>query len=206
MARFRRRVRDDVQRELVKTSLPAETESAEWLNHFLERFWRIYEPVLSASIVNFGDQLLSANCPPFLDSIQLSTFTLGNKSFKITKVHTSPHAEEENVVMEWGISFQPSDTSDMTQDEIKKKVNSKIVLSIRLGKGLATASMPVLLEDLSFSGLMRVRMKLMTSFPHIQLVDLSFLGEPHFDYSLKPIGGDTFGFDIAHVSCNPVFR
>jgi Ca2+-dependent lipid-binding protein len=37
--RTRRRARDDIQRELVKTRLVTDTESADWLNGFLDRFW-----------------------------------------------------------------------------------------------------------------------------------------------------------------------
>lgn len=39
MSRTRGRARDDIQRELVKTRLVTETESADWLNQFLDRFW-----------------------------------------------------------------------------------------------------------------------------------------------------------------------
>lgn len=33
-----------------------------------------------------------------------------------------------------------------------------------------------------------------------QTVEMSFLEKPAFDYVLKPIGGETFGFDIGNVS------
>ena len=200
MARVRRRARDDIQRELVKSRIASEHESAEWLNHFLQRFWVIYEPVLSATVVSTVDQLLSVNCPTFLDSLRLTTFTLGNKAFRLDRVRTFPKTEEDIVVMDWDVSFTPNDVSDMTPKEVVKKVNPKIVLAVRVGRGLATAGMPVLLEDLSFSGKMRVRMKLMTNFPHVQFVDLTFLEPPVFDYVLKPIGGEHFGFDIGNVS------
>lgn len=39
ITRTRNRARDDIQRELVKTRLVTETESADWLNGFLDRFW-----------------------------------------------------------------------------------------------------------------------------------------------------------------------
>jgi len=103
-------------------------------------------------------------------------------------------------MMDWAVSFTPNDISDMTPKEVNKKVNPKIILSVRVGKGLATAGMPILLEDLSFSARMRVKLKLMTNFPHIQFVDLMFLEPPVFDYVLKPIGGEYFGFDIGNVS------
>ncbi|KAG1715796.1 hypothetical protein ID866_1372 [Astraeus odoratus] len=199
IARVRRRARDDIQRELVKTRLASEHESADWLNHFLERFWLIYEPVLSASVVATVDQILSVSTPTFLDSIRLSTFTLGTKAPRIDKVRTFPNTEDDVVMMDWGISFTPNDVSDMTPREAAKKVNPKIVLSVRVGRGLATAALPILVEDISFTGLMRVKLKLVSNFPHIQLVDITFLEKPNLDYVLKPVGGDTFGFDIAHI-------
>jgi len=197
--RVRRNARDDIQRELVKTRLASEHESADWINNFLDRFWPIYEPVLSATVVSSVDQILSTNTPAFLDSLRLSEFTLGNKAPRIDKVRTFPKTEDDVVMMDWGLSFTPNDTSDMTEMQKHAKVNPKIVLSIRVGKGLATAALPVLVEDVSFSGLLRIRMKLMANFPHVQVVDICFLEKPVIDYVLKPIGGETFGFDIANV-------
>ncbi|KAF8559381.1 tricalbin [Imleria badia] len=199
MSRVRRRARDEIQRELVKTRLASEHETAEWLNHFLDRFWLIYEPVLSASMVYSIDQVLTINTPAFLDSLRLTTFTLGTRAPRIQRVRTFPNTEDDIVLMDWEISFTPNDLSDVTPRQAARKVNPKIVLSARIGKGLASAAMPILIEDISFSGLMRVKMKLVSNFPHIQIVDLSFLGRPVLDYVLKPVGGETFGFDIAHI-------
>lgn len=204
MQRVRRRARDDIQRELVKTGLASELESADWINNFLDRFWLIYEPVLSATIVSSVDQILSTNTPAFLDSLRLATFTLGTKAPRIDKVRTFPNTEDDVVMMDWGISFTPNDVSDMTPVQAQKKVNPKIVLQVRVGKGLATAAMPILLEDITFSGLMRIRMKLMNNFPHVQVVDICFLEQPVIDYVLKPIGGETFGFDISNVSSTSI--
>lgn len=202
MSRVRRRARDEIQRELVKTRLASEHESAEWLNHFLDRFWLIYEPVLSASMVYSIDQVLTINTPTFLDSLRLTTFTLGTRAPRIQRVRTFPNTEDDIVLMDWEISFTPNDVSDLTPRQAARKVNPKIVLSARIGKGLASAAMPILIEDICFSGLMRVKMKLVSNFPHIQIVDLSFLGRPVIDYVLKPVGGETFGFDIAHVGAS----
>lgn len=199
MARVRRCARDDIQRELVKTRLASEHESADWLNNFLDRFWLIYEPVLSKSLVATVDQILSISTPAFLDSLRLSTFTLGTKAPRIVKVRTFPNTDDDIVMMDWSISFMPNDISDMTPREAMKKVNPKIVLSVRVGRGLASAAMPILIEDITFAGLIRVKLKLVSNFPHIQIVDITFLEKPTLDYVLKPVGGDTFGFDIAHI-------
>ncbi|EIW70089.1 hypothetical protein TREMEDRAFT_71520 [Tremella mesenterica DSM 1558] len=198
IARTRHRARDDIQRELVKTRLVTETESADWMNSFLERFWLIYEPVLSQTIVASVDAVLEANTPSFLESIRMTTFTLGTKAPRIDYVRTFPKTPEDVVIMDWALSFTPNDLMDITPRQAQNRVNPKVVLSIRVGKGPVSKSLPILLEDMSFTGRMRIKLKLMTNFPHIQTVDLSFIEKPTFDYVLKPIGGD-FGFDINNI-------
>src|SRR6266498_2849660 len=102
--------------------------------------------------------------------------------------------------MDWKISFIPNDLANMTKAQLAKKVNPKVVLTIRVGRGFVGAGIPILVEDMSFTGLMRVKLKLIPTFPHVETIDLSFIEEPHIDYVLKPIGGEQFGFDIANVS------
>lgn len=75
--RVRQRARDDISRELAKQRLYKEHESADWINNFLARFWKAYEPLLSATVVMSVDQVLSESCPAFLESLRLTTFTLG---------------------------------------------------------------------------------------------------------------------------------
>ncbi|KAK9719096.1 Tricalbin-2, variant 2 [Basidiobolus ranarum] len=101
--------------------------------------------------------------------------------------------------MEWDVSFTPNDLEDLTHRQLRNKTNPKIVLEVRVGKGFVGAGMPILVEDVSFRGRMRVKMRLMSNFPHMQSVDLCFMEPPTIDYILKPIGGETFGFDISHI-------
>lgn len=92
----------------------------------------------------------------------------------------------------------------MTTRQALRKVNPKIVLTIKLGVGPAVVGKDIVVEDLAFTGTMRIKMKLMNNFPHgtsalhvasadeylVQLVDLSFMGPPVFDFVLKPVGFD----------------
>jgi Ca2+-dependent lipid-binding protein len=102
-------------------------------------------------------------------------------------------------MMDWKFSFTPTDTMDMTVRQLKTKINPKVVLEIRIGKGVVSKAMKVIVEDFEFSGLMRVRMKLQIPFPHIERVDICFLDRPTIDYVCKPLGGETFGFDINFI-------
>ncbi len=80
--------------------------------------------------------------------------------------------------MDWKFNFTPSDVLDLTVKQAAQKVNPKIVLTVRIGKGFVGAGLPILLEDINFVGHIRLRMKLMSAFPHVQLVDLSFMEPP----------------------------
>jgi Ca2+-dependent lipid-binding protein len=102
--------------------------------------------------------------------------------------------------MNWRISFVPNDLADMTKARLAKKINPKIVLTARVGRGIVGAGIPILLEDLSLTGTMKVKLKLIPNFPHVETIDLCFIQPPVFDFALKPIGGETLGFDIGIVS------
>lgn len=101
--------------------------------------------------------------------------------------------------MDWRVSFTPTDLEDMTPRQLRTQINPKIVVTIRLGKGGVSTAIPILVEDMSFRGFMRFKLKLTSNFPHIKTVDFCFLEPPVIDYILKPVGGETFGMDIAHV-------
>jgi hypothetical protein len=57
--------------------------------------------------------------------------------------------------MDWALSFTPSDVMDITKRQALAQVNPKIVLSIRVGKGMVSKALPILLEDINFTGKMR---------------------------------------------------
>ncbi|KAI9166928.1 hypothetical protein HJFPF1_03043 [Paramyrothecium foliicola] len=199
LRRVRRNFRDDITRELALKKLETDHESLEWINAFMLKFWPIYQPVLAETIVNSVDQVLSSATPAFLDSLKLKTFTLGSKPPRMEHVKTYPKTEEDIVMMDWAFSFTPNDTADLTEKQIKNKINPKVVLEIRIGKAMISKGLDVIVEDMSFSGLMRLKIKLQIPFPHVERVEMSFLKRPTIDYVCKPLGGESFGFDINFI-------
>jgi Ca2+-dependent lipid-binding protein len=86
--RVRRNARDDLNREMAKNKLETDTESLEWINSFLVKFWPIYAPVLCNSIVASVDQVLSTSTPTFLESLRMKEFVLGTKPPRLEHVKT----------------------------------------------------------------------------------------------------------------------
>lgn len=188
--RVRHRARDDITREVSKQRLFTDSESVDWMNNFLSRFWLIFEPVLSATIVASVDQTLSSVAPAGIDSMRMTHFTLGTKAPRIDFIRTHPNTEDDVVVMDVKLSFTPNDTADLTTRQAADKVNPKIVLTIKFGKGKVVLSKDLIVEDITFAGIMRIRLKLMNNYPHVQTVDFSFLEKPLIDFVAKPIGFD----------------
>ena len=170
LRRVRRNFRDDVTREMALKKLDTDHESLEWINSFLVKFWPIYQPVLAQTVINSVDQVLSSATPAFLDSLKLKTFTLGSKPPRMEHVKTYPKTEDDTVVMDWKFSFTPKDRADMTSRQIKNQVNPKVVLEIRIGKAMISKGLDVIVEDMAFSGIMRLKIKLQIPFPHIEKV------------------------------------
>jgi Ca2+-dependent lipid-binding protein len=85
------------------------------------------------------------------------------------------------------------------------KVNPKVAITARVGKGKVGVSVPVLVEDIAFSGNIRIKLKLFNEMPHVKSVDVSFLQKPHYDFVLKPLGGDAFGSDVNNVKKTHLF-
>lgn len=114
-------------------------------------------------------------------------------------MRTYPKTQDDVVVMDWGFSFVPNDVADLTSRQLKNKINPLVELQVRVGKGVISKNLPVLVQDMAFKGLIQVKIKLITTFPHISTVNISFLRPPYFDFALKPIGGETLGFDINFI-------
>jgi Ca2+-dependent lipid-binding protein len=73
-------------------------EKVEWLNNFLQKFWLIFEPVLSAFVMENIDTYLVDYVPSFLDSVRLTTFTLGSKPFRVDRVKSFTDTASDTVV------------------------------------------------------------------------------------------------------------
>ncbi|KAK6201670.1 putative bud/polarization protein [Scheffersomyces amazonensis] len=195
--RFNRDIRDDMTRIHANNRLDKEVETMEWMNSFLDKFWVIYMPALSEQVMYQTNLVLKDAAPGFgIDKLSLDEFTLGSKAPRVHSIKTYPKKANDIIEMDWNFSFAPNDTDDMTKNEIKKKIDPKVGLGVTIGKAFVSKSLPILVEDMSFKGRMKIKLTLIENFPHVKIVSVQFLEPPTIDYALKPVGGDTLGLDI----------
>lgn len=197
MRRFNRNIRDDMTRINSSNRLENELETMEWLNSFMDKFWVIYMPALSETVLFQANEVMKDLAPGYgIEKLSLDEFTLGSKAPRVDSIKSYTRKGHDHIEMDWAFLFAPNDTDDMTKNEIKKKINPKVALGVTVGKAFISKSLPILVEDQTFKGRMNVKLKLNQNFPHVKTVAIQFLEAPTIDYSLKPVGGDTFGIDI----------
>ncbi|OBA26228.1 hypothetical protein HANVADRAFT_53296 [Hanseniaspora valbyensis NRRL Y-1626] len=197
MRRLNRNLRDDIKRIQINETLSDKTETINWLNQFLAKFWVIYMPVLSQQVKDAVNPALEDVTPGYgIDALTLDEFTLGTKAPTIDTIKSYTKKGKDIIEMDWKISFTPNDTSNMTSNEIKRKVNPKIALGITVGKSFVSKSLPVLVENINVAAHAKVSIQLNDNFPNIKIVSISLLEHLLIDFALKPVGGDTLGLDI----------
>lgn len=197
MRRFNTNLRDDMRRIAASESLDTRLETMDWLNSFLAKFWVIYMPALSEMVITQANNVLKDVEPPApIRKLSLDEFTLGSKAPSVRSIRAYTKLGKDVYRMDWDFGFTPNDTDGMTREELRRKVDPKVALGISVGKGVVSASLPILVEDMSFKGRLRITLRICDAFPFIQVVSVMFLEPPDIDYALKPVGGNTFGIDV----------
>ncbi|TIA79421.1 hypothetical protein E3P98_03303 [Wallemia ichthyophaga] len=192
-------VREGISRQLMKPPLATEAQSADWVNNLLINFWEHLEPYICEKAINSVEPIIAERKPGFVRSARLRYLTLGSKAPRILKVRTWPSTADNQITMDWHVSFTPADLGALGEGQTEGTVNPKIVLQAVIGKGKYSVSLPVVLKEFSFTGNIRVNLTLINDFPHIKLVDLSFIEKPEFDYMAIPIGGEHSGLDVNYI-------
>lgn len=195
--KYRMSIRELAQKEFVVQKVEDDYESMEWLNSFLDKYWPIIEPSVSQIVVEQVNEQIAVNeaIPAFVKALWIDRFTLGIKPPRIDLVKTFQNTELDVVVMDFGMSFTPHDLSDLTSKQLRNYVNQTVVLKAKLF-GL---TVPVVVADIAFKARVRVRMKLMTPFPHIETVNIQFLDVPDIDFVCKLLGNTVFNWEIMSI-------
>lgn len=190
---YRQTLREQAQREFAIKSIEDDYETMDWLNVFLEKFWHFLEPSVSQIVTEQVNPILAASpAPAFIKALWLDSFTAGTKPPRIDTVKTLLGTADDVVVMDWGCSFTPNEVADLNNKQLKNKVNEKVVVKVNV----FGVEIPVAVSDVSFKCLLRVRLRMMSSFPHIETVNVSLLEPPQFDFNSRLLGDSTFNWEV----------
>ncbi|SCU88247.1 LADA_0E09054g1_1 [Lachancea dasiensis] len=195
--RYRGAIRDQVQKEFTVQKVEGDSESMEWLNSFLDKYWTRLEPEVSQMVVQQANQILATHpaIPGFIKAIWIDQFTLGIKPPRVDLVKTYQNTDTDVVVMDWGVSFTPHDLSDLNAKQLKNYVNQKITVKAK-AFGLPLS---VTVSESAFKCDLKVRFKLMTPFPHIETVNVQLLDVPEVDFVAKLLGESIFNWEVMNL-------
>lgn len=191
--KYRQVLRSHAQREFAIKSIEDDYETIDWLNVFLEKFWHFLEPSVSQIVTDQANPILAASpIPAFVKALWLDCFTAGTKPPRIDMVKTLSGTADDVVVMDWGVSFTPNETADSSAKQLRSHVNQKVIVKVNL----FGVEIPVAVSDVSFRVLLRVRLRMMSTFPHIETINATLLEPPSFDFNSRVLGDSIFNWEV----------
>lgn len=191
--KYRTNLRHLAQREFTVRQIENDYETMDWLNIFLEKFWYFLEPSVSQIVCDQVNPILASSpAPGFIKKLWIDSFTAGTKPPRIDFVKTLPGTDEDVVVMDWICSFTPNNLTDSNGKQMKNNVNQKIVVKA----DLFGIPIPVSVSDISFRSSLRVRMRMMSAFPHIETINVTLLEAPDFDFNCQLFGDTIFNSEV----------
>jgi len=157
-----------------------ETEKIEWLNTILEEVWPFVDrgvcKMVKEITENIFEEVLKVNKVPGIRSIGFKQLTFGDAPFRVESIWVNEDGSE-GMEMEVGVRWCGE---------------ANITLAIELSMGEFTKCCPRV-TDISFSGLMRVRLNpLVDKIPGFGAALVTFRKPPRYKYSLdfgKAFGG-----------------
>lgn len=165
-------------------------ETVEWINYIVEKFWDVAEPIISNDVYQNVNRELLKVCPPFLNELKLTEFTLGSRPPFIDKI-TYHSSKDNSVTLDINLGFVPLEASKDAVDYFlgeKKKWNSKIILHARLGARNALGiNLPIMVKEFYFTGRLRATINLIPKNNFIKDVEVCLMEVPDFDFTLVPL-------------------
>ena len=186
VSRIKRKVYMKAKKDLALKDLDTDSERVEWMNQFLRRFWMNFEPSLSISIKETVDLTLEMYKPAALTELRLTNFTLGSEGPRINGIKTYLR-DDENLVMDWDISFTPIDDDMFTEKEMLVRESRNMQIELLAKMSVVPLPIYIAIRDFTLIGTMRIQMKFMNEYPHIKVVDIAFMETPEVDFVLKPL-------------------
>ncbi|KAK6205185.1 C2 domain-containing protein [Scheffersomyces amazonensis] len=194
--KYRTTLREQAQREFSVKKIETDYETMDWLNNFLEKFWYFLEPSIANIVCEQVNPILASSpAPAFIKALWIDSFSAGTKPPRIDCVKTLLDTADDVVVMDWGFSFTPNSLADASTKQLKNKINQKTIVKA----SLFGFPFQVAVSDVACKGLARVRLRMMTSFPHVETINISMLEAPQFDFNSKIISDAPWIWEVLSI-------
>uniref|UniRef100_A0A646QE25 Tricalbin-1 n=1 Tax=Hemiscolopendra marginata TaxID=943146 RepID=A0A646QE25_9MYRI len=170
-------------------------ETAEWLNFIINRWWIFSSHSIFSLVKNSLDPLLNDAKPSFLESIQLSEFTLGDATpvFKSIKAFDVTSGEQKPLTL-ITVAKPLADLAHSVKCQLALETevglhcpDYRLVLNARVGGKGVGVDLDVAMEKLNISGKLNIAFHLSMEcpFPHITKISFTFIDKPEIWFNLR---------------------
>lgn len=184
-ARAFARTVESLSKAKVRRDSVGEFETVEWMNYIVRKFWEVSEAGISSQIYSIVNMELRKNKPAFLKSLRLTELTLGTRPPIIERIGFMDKSDEV-ITLECIFNFIPTETSEDVLfyfGEEREHWNTCIELTAQVG----FVSIPLLVRNFTFSGIIRMEIALTRRIPFLSKASISMVELPIVDFDILPL-------------------
>lgn len=174
-----------------------QNESVEWLNFLLNRWWVFSSYTIEQLVKKRLDERLWDIKPPFIDHLELITFTTGEQTPHLRNVQVfecSEGAQSHKPATWISVNKPPAGLDKMAtyQLVIQSDVNMmsedfRMIFRARVGSKKVNVGFDMAVEELQVSGTLQaiLHLSMDVPFPHVTKATISFCEKPDVTFNLR---------------------
>ncbi|XP_055957357.1 uncharacterized protein LOC126821662 isoform X2 [Patella vulgata] len=174
-----------------------QSESVEWLNFLLNRWWVFSTYSIEDLVKKRLDERLIGITPSFIEKLELKTFTVGDQTPNIKHVRVFEFCEgvpggHSNVT--WvNVNQPPAGMDKMSSYKIVLETDLtlhcedfKMVFRAKVGNKKVSLGFDMSIDDLNITGTMQaiVHLSMDIPFPHVSKATISFVEKPDVTFNI----------------------
>ncbi|WBW75526.1 tricalbin, C2 domain protein (phospholipid binding) ER-plasma membrane tethering protein Tcb2 [Schizosaccharomyces osmophilus] len=184
-------------------------ESAEWMNHLLEKVWDLINPELFSSMIDQIEDVMQASIPSFIENVRIASFHQGSHPVRVISIRSLPADETRKTFRDQEPS--QNENKDEPQQKAKRFYNLEVCaayhampvesntttahasnIHLRVVfypgiKGTIGIPLPIWVEMKGFVARIRLRCELMPEIPFLKNVTFSLMGLPQINVAAVPV-------------------
>ncbi|KAL2312028.1 C2 domain-containing protein [Schizosaccharomyces pombe] len=197
-------------------------ESAEWMNHLLEKVWPLINPEMFSSVADQIEDVMQASIPSFVENVRVASLDQGSHPVRVVSIRSLPSGEASESFSEKQAS--EAEHKDEPEQQRKQFYNLELCLAYHAKpvedatstsarasnlhlrivfypgiKGTVGFPLPIWVEIKGFVARIRFRCELMPEVPFLKNVTFSLMGLPELNVSAVPVaegGVNIFGLPL----------
>lgn len=173
-------------------------ETVEWLNFLLNRWWVFSSVTIEQLVKKRLDERLWDIRPPFIDSLELNTFTTGEQTPTLRNVQVFEYCEGvqggHKPITWFNVNKPPAGLDKMSSYQLVVQCDAQLmsedfrmIFRARIGTKTVNVGFDIAVEELQVTGTLQaiLHLSMDVPFPHVSKATFCFCEKPDVTFNLR---------------------